>query len=184
MREFVALAKGATPLAVATPGNGSAQHLALELLRYKAGLSINHVPYKGGAPALNDLLGQQVPAMMSGFPEVAPHIKSGRLRALAVTTAARTSFFPDVPTLIEMSLADAPTAGWNGIHVPAGTPGEVVDRLHADINAVLEMPDVKTQLVALGFDVRRTSQKEFADFVTLQIARWKEAVELSGARAD
>ncbi|WP_295544669.1 tripartite tricarboxylate transporter substrate binding protein [uncultured Pseudacidovorax sp.] len=185
MQDFIKLAQDpAKPLAVATPGNGSAQHLALELLKKKAGLSINHIPYKGGAVALNDLLGAQVPAMMSGFPEAAPHIKAGKLRALAVTTASRSSFLPQVPTLVEMKLADAGTAGWNGVHVPAKTPPELVARLHDEINAVLDMPEVKEQLGALGFEVRRTSQKEFAAFVTDQMARWAEAVQLSGARLD
>lgn len=185
VQEFIALAKDpAKPLAVATPGNGSAQHLALELLRKKAGLAINHIPYKGGAVALNDVLGGQVPAMMSGFPEVAPHIKAGKLRALAVTTATRASFLPSVPSLIELKFADSGTAGWNGIHVPARTPPEIVNRLHDEVNAVLDLPEVKDQLAALGFEVRRTSQKEFAGFVTQQMARWKEAVDLSGARVD
>jgi tripartite-type tricarboxylate transporter receptor subunit TctC len=185
MDDFIKLARNpAKPVAVATPGNGSAQHLALELLKKKAGLSINHIPYKGGALAVNDVLGGQVPAMMSGFPEVAPHIKAGKLRAIAVTTAGRSTFLPEVPALTELKLADAGTAGWNGIHLPARTPPEIINRLHEDINAVLDMPEVKGQLAALGFEVRRTSQADFAAFVTQQIARWKEAVELSGARVD
>lgn len=182
---FIALArKPDQPLAVATPGNGSAQHLALELLRKKAGLAINHIPYKGGAVALNDVLGGQVPAMMSGFPEVAPHIHSGKLRALAVTTAGRSAFLPNVPALTELKLADSGSAGWNGIHVPARTPTDIVNRLHDEVNAVLDLPEVKDRLGALGFEVRRTSNKEFAAFVTQQMARWKEAVEMSGAHVD
>ncbi|MGK6311066.1 Bug family tripartite tricarboxylate transporter substrate binding protein [Variovorax sp. DT-64] len=185
MQEFVKLAHDpAKPLAVATPGNGSAQHLALELLKKKAGLAINHIPYKGGAPAVNDVLGGQVAAMMSGFPEVAPHIKAGKLRALAVTTPARSSFLPDVPALTELKLADSGSAGWNGIHVPAKTPPEIVNRLHDELNAVLDIPEVKQQLAGLGFEVRRTTREEFATFVTQQMVRWKEAVDLSGARID
>jgi tripartite-type tricarboxylate transporter receptor subunit TctC len=185
VQDFVKLAKDpAKPFAVATPGNGSAQHLALELLRKKAGLSINHIPYKGGAPALNDVLGGQVPAMMSGFPEVAPHVKAGKLRALAVTTPGRSTFLPNVPALTELGLADSGSAGWNGIHLPARTPQEIVTRLHTEVNAVLDLPEVRDQLSALGFEVRRSSQQEFATFFTQQMARWKEAVELSGARVD
>lgn len=185
VQEFIALAKDPSkPVAVATPGNGSAQHLALELLKKKTGMSINHIPYKGGAVALNDVLGGQVPAMMSGFPEVAPHVKAGKLRALAVTTAGRSAFLPEIPALTELKLADSGTAGWNGIHVPAKTPPEIVNRLHDEVNAVLDLPEVKNQLAALGFEVRRTSRMEFAGFVVQQIARWKEAVDLSGARVD
>ena len=185
VQDFIKLAQDpAKPLAVATPGNGSAQHLALELLKKKAGLAFNHIPYKGGALALNDLLGGQVPAMMSGFPEVAPHIKAGKLRALAVTTAGRSAFLPNVPALTELKLADSGTAGWNGIHVPARTPSEIVERLNAEVNNILDMPEVKEQLSGLGFEVRRSSRTEFATFVTKQMARWREAVELSGARID
>lgn len=183
MQDWVALARKA-PISVATPGNGSAQHLALELLSKKAGLNINHIPYKGGAPALNDLLGGQVPAMMSGFPEVAAYVKSGKLRALAVTTAGRSAFLPQVPALTELGLADGGSAGWNGIHVPARTPADIVTRLHAELSAVLNMPEVRDQLGALGFEVRNSSQQEFALFVTQQMARWKEAVALSGAQLD
>jgi tripartite-type tricarboxylate transporter receptor subunit TctC len=185
VQEFIALAKNpAKPLAVATPGNGSSQHLALELFRKKAGFALNHIPYKGAAPALTDLLGGQVPAMMAAFPDVAQYIKAGKLRALAVTTPARSSFLPSVPTLTELKLADSGSAGWLGIHLPARTPSEIVNRLHDEVNAVLDLQDVKDKLGALGFEVRRTSQKEFGGFVTEQMARWKEAVELSGARID
>jgi tripartite-type tricarboxylate transporter receptor subunit TctC len=185
MQEFLALARNPSqPMTVATPGNGTAQHLALELLRKKASLTMLHVPYKGGAPALIDVLGGQVPAMMSGFPEVAAYMKAGKLRALAVTTPTRSAFLPNVPSLIELGLADSGTAGWNGIHAPARTAPEIVSRLHAEVNAVLEIPEVRDQLAALGFEVRRNSQQEFAAFVTQQIARWREAVVLSGARVD
>ena len=183
IQEFVALARK-SQVNVASPGNGSAQHLALELLGKKAGLNVTHVPYKGGAPALNDLLGGQVPAMMSGFPEVAPHIKSGKLRALAVTTTVRSSFLPQVPALTEVALADGGTAGWNGIHVPARTPTDIVTRLHNEVNAVLDMPEVREQLAAMGFDVRRSTQPEFSAFVTQQMERWRQAVVLSGAQVD
>jgi tripartite-type tricarboxylate transporter receptor subunit TctC len=185
IQEFVAMASdGGKPLNIASPGNGTAQHLAMELLRRKANLSLTHVPYKGGAPALNDLLGGQVPAMMSGFPEVAPHLKAGRLRALAVTTPGRSALLPSVPSLVEVGLADSGTAGWNGLHVPAGTSPEIVARLNRDVNAVLDVPEVRDQLAALGFEVRKSTPQEFAAFVSQQIARWGQAVQLSGAKVD
>ncbi len=115
---------------------------------------------------------------------MAPHIKSGRLRALAVTTAGRSAFLAQVPSLTELGLADGGTAGWNGIHVPARTPADIVARLSAEMGAVLDMPEVRDQLAALGFEVRRGTQAEFATFVTQQIARWREAVQLSGAQLD
>lgn len=185
VQDFTKLAKNADkPMIVATPGNGSAQHLALELLKKKASLSTLNVHYKGGAPALQDLIGGQVPAMMTNLSEALPHLKAGRVRALAVTTSARTSLLPDVPTLMESGLADAGTGGWNGIHAPAGTPMEIVTRLNKEINAILEMPEVKQQLSAMGYDVRTTTQAEFAKFVTDQISTWKAAVELSGAKLE
>jgi tripartite-type tricarboxylate transporter receptor subunit TctC len=185
MAEFVTLARDkAKPLAYASPGNGTAQHLAMELLRQKADLSLTHVPYKGGAPALNDLLGGQVPAMLSGFPEVAAHLKAGRLRALAVTTPVRSGLLPDVPSLVELGLADSGTAGWNGFHAPAGTPADIVRRLNKEINDILAQPQVLEQLVGLGFDVRRSTPQEFTAFVNQQIERWAQAVAISGAKVD
>jgi tripartite-type tricarboxylate transporter receptor subunit TctC len=185
IKDFVKLAGDANkPLAIGTPGNGSAQHLAVELMKKKAGLQFLHVPYKGGTPAIQDLLGGTIPAMMVNLAEAIPHIRSGKMRALAVTTARRTSLLPDVPTLMESGLADASSGGWSGIHAPAGTPPEIVTRLHGEINAILDMPEVREQLSATGFDVRRVTQKEFAEFVVQQIATWKEAVTLSGAQVD
>ena len=185
MAEFMALARDpAKPLVVASPGNGSAQHLAMELLRKKAGLSLLHLPYKGGAPALNDLLGGQVPVMISGYPEVSGHLKAGKLRALAVTTPARLGLLPEVPTLMELGLAEAGTAGWTGLHAPAGTPADVINRLNAEVVAILGQADVREQFANLGLEVRRSTPAEFAAFVAQQIAGWKIAVELSGAKVD
>lgn len=185
LTEFITLARDPQkPVVIASPGNGSAQHLAMELLRKKAGLSVIHVPYKGGAPALNDLLGGQVPVMISGYPEVAGHLKAGKLRALAVTTPNRLGLLPEVPTLMELGLADAGTAGWTGLHAPAGTPVEVITRINAEVGTVLAQADVRDQLSALGLEVRRTTPAEFAAFVTQQIASWRIAVELSGAKVD
>jgi tripartite-type tricarboxylate transporter receptor subunit TctC len=185
MTEFVALAKNkSAPMAYASPGNGTAQHLAMELLRQKADLSLTHVPYKGGAPALSDLLGGQVPALISGFPEVATYLKTSKLRALAVTTATRSSFLPDVPSLLELGLADSGSAGWSGFHAPAGTSPEIIKILNREINDILVMPAVRDQLVGLGFDVRRGTPQEFGTFVNQQIERWSQAVAISGAKVD
>ena len=179
LADFQALAKD-----VASPGNGSAQHLAMELLRKRASLSLTHVPYKGGAPALNDLLGGQVPVMISGYPEVSGHLKAGKLRALVVTTPTRLALLPDVPTLMELNLADSGTAGWTGLHAPAGTPADVINRINAEVTAILAQADVREQLGNLGLQIHRTTPTEFAAFVTEQIARWREAVNLSGAKVD
>ena len=185
LADFQALARDpAKPLVFASPGNGSAQHLAMELLRKRAGLSLIHVPYKGGAPALNDLLGGQVPVMISGYPEVSGHLKAGKLRALAVTTPSRLWLLPDVPTLVELKLADSGTAGWTGLHAPAGTPADVINLLNAEVAAILAQPEVREQLGNLGLEIHRTTPAEFAAFVTQQMARWREAVTISGAKVD
>ena len=133
---------------------------------------------------MQDLLGGQVPAMMAGVTEAFPYVKAGKLRALAVTTARRTTLLPDVPTLMESGYADSGTGGWNGIHVPAGTPAQIVTHLNKEINAVLNMPEVREILTSAGFEVRRTTQAEFANFVSEQIANWKAAVKLSGAKPE
>jgi tripartite-type tricarboxylate transporter receptor subunit TctC len=186
IQEFIAQAKDESqPLNYASPGNGSAQHLAMELLRKKAGLALSHVPYKGGAPAINDLLGGHVLVMFSGMPEVLPHLKAGKLRALAVTTAERSPFLPDVPTLIEVGLADSDLAGWNGLHAPAGTPPEIIDRLNKEVAELLKEPNVQEKLTGLGFQARGGSTPEqFGEFVMRQMAVFREAVEISGARAE
>jgi tripartite-type tricarboxylate transporter receptor subunit TctC len=181
IQEFVSLAKDKTkPFNYASPGNGTAQHLAMELLKKKADLSLAHVPYRGGAPALNDLLGGHVLVMLSGLPEVMPHIKAGALRPLAVTTGTRLAALPDVPTLMEVALAEFETGGWNGLHVRAGTPAEIVSVLGKEVRAALQMPEVREKLMALGFEVRGSATDDFAKFVTSQIDRFREAVEIAG----
>lgn len=185
LTDFQALAKDAAkPLVFASPGNGSAQHLAMELLRKRADLSLTHVPYKGGAPALNDLLGGQVPVMISGYPEVSGHLKAGKLRALVVTTSTRLGLLPEVPTLMELKLADSGTAGWTGLHAPAGTPADVINRINTEVTAILAQSDVREQLGNLGLEIHRTTPVEFAAFVTQQMTRWREAVIISGAKVD
>ena len=168
----------------ASPGNGSAQHLSMELLKKSAGLAWTHIPYKGGAPAVNDLIGGHVPIMISGFPEVMPFLRAGTIRPIAVTTAKRSPFLPDVPTLMEAGLATSEIAGWNGIHVPAGTPPEIIERLSTEIREILKNPDVRKKLVDLGFEVRGTTPSEFSAFVEGQIERFGEAVRISGAKLD
>jgi tripartite-type tricarboxylate transporter receptor subunit TctC len=185
LQEFIAAAKDKSKsLDFASPGNGTAQHLSMELLKKKADLSLTHIAYRGGAPALNDLLGGHVKVMLSGIPEVMPHIQAGTLRPLAISTAKRSEQLPNVPTLMEAGLADGELAGWNGLHVPAGTPAEIIDRLGNETREALKKPDVLQRLKALGFEIRGTSTREFGAFVTSQIERFREAVEISGAKVD
>jgi tripartite-type tricarboxylate transporter receptor subunit TctC len=185
IHEFVALAKDKSQsISYASPGSGSAQHLAMELLRQKADLSLTHIPYKGGALALNDLLGGHVPVMLSGIPEVMPHLQSGKLRVLAVTTATRTHFLPDVPTLMEVGLADTEMVGWNGLHAPAGTPEEIVERLSREVREILKQPNVREKLTGLGFEIQGSSPQEFGQFFSKQMELYRDAVRISGASLD
>ncbi|WP_372828475.1 tripartite tricarboxylate transporter substrate binding protein [Polaromonas sp.] len=185
LQDFIGVSRSAVkPTVYVSPGNGSAQHLAMELLRKKAQLELTHIPYKGAAPALTDLLGGQVPAMISGLPEVLPYIRAGRIRALAVTSAARSSLIPDVPTLLELGLAESGTAGWSGIHVRAGTPQVVVTRLSRELQSVLRDPAINEVLRARGTDVHVTTPEQFGQFVGDQIVRWRGAVAISGAKVD
>lgn len=185
LEQFLAMAKKpGQPVAYASPGNGTAQHLAMELLRAKAGLELIHVPYKGGAPAMSDLLGGQVKFMMVNLGEVSKYVESGRVKVIAQTGSSRSPLLPNIPTLMEKGLAETSTGGWMGIHAPAGTPSEIIELLNTNINVVLDDPDVKSKIAAMGFAVQRTTPQEFGAFVDQQIKSWAEAVRISGAKVD
>jgi len=183
--EFVNLARNPSdPLVCALPGNGTAQHLAMELLRIKSNLSLSLVPYKGGAPAMNDLLAGHVKAMMAGIGDAGPQLGSGRIRALAVTGKDRSTLLPNVPTFTELGVMDFDASGWIGLHAPAGTPPSILAKINKDLLAVLAEPPIHQALVAMDLEPRPTTLPEFQKFMDLQFAKWKEAVELSGAKAD
>lgn len=183
--DFIALTQNpGQPLAYASPGNGTAQHLAMELLRGTAKLNLNHVPYKGGALAMNDLLAGHVKVMMAGMGDASPHLNSGRVRPLVSTGKARSPLLPNVPTFLELGVMDFDASGWSGLHAPAGTPPEIVAKINADIAAVLADPAVRQGMAAMDVEPRPTSVVEFRQFMDTQFAKWKEAVDLSGAKVD
>ena len=183
--DFITLAKeSGQPLSYASPGNGTAQHLAMELLRGTAKLNLNHVPYKGGAPAMNDLLAGHVKVMMAGMGDASPHLNSGRVRPLVSTGKARSPLLPNVPTFLELGVMDFDASGWSGLHAPAGTPPEIVAKINADIAAVLADPAVRQGMAAMDVEPRPMSVAEFRQFMDIQFAKWKEAVDLSGAKVD
>ena len=185
LEEFMASAKDpAKPVVYGSSGNGTAQHLAMELLRARAGLELIHVPYKGGAPAIIDLLGGQVKFLIANIGDVSKHVLAGTMKAIAQTGSDRSALLPNVPTLIEKGLADTSTGGWLGVHVPAGTSPEIVKRLNTEINVVLDEADVKDKMGAMGFTVKKSTPQEFGTFVDQQIKSWAEAVKISGAKVD
>jgi len=185
LSDLIALAK-ADPKALnyASAGSGTFPHLALELFKLHAGVSITHIPYKGAAPALNALLAKEVQVLSNDLVSATQHVKAGKIKVLAITSATRSAVFPDVPTLAEAGLKDYAAVGWQGVMVPAGTPAATINRLNSEINKVLLDPEVRNGLTAQGLDVMGGSVQQFADFVRRDTERWRPAVEASGAKAD
>ncbi len=176
--EFVALArKDPGKLAYGTPGNGSLPHLAVELFRLQSGIDTLHVPYKGGGPAVLDLVAGQIAFMFASPLEVMPNVKAGKLNVLGVTSDKRVSYWPDVPTLKESGYKEYEAYAWFGVVAPAATPKDIVARLNADIVAVLKSPDIAERLAAQGADVAATTAEEFGRFLAAEHARWSAAVK-------
>ena len=176
--EFVAAVKKEPgKISYGTPGNGSLPHLAVELFGLQAGTSALHVPYKGGGPAVVDLVGGQIAFMFASPLEVMPHVKAGRLQALGVTSDKRVAYWPDVPTLKESGYKEYEAYAWFGVVAPAATPREIVAKLNADFAAVLKSPDVSGRLIAQGADVAATSAEEFGRFLAAEHVRWSAAVK-------
>jgi len=153
-------------------GAGSTAHLATEYFSLRAGVKMTHVPYKGGVPALTDLLGGNLSLMIENMPLALPYLKPGRVRALAVTDLHRTSLLPDIPTLAESGLPGYQVIGWNVLFVPAGTPRGVVDRLHDEAVKALALADVKERLASLGVDAVGNNPKQAAAFVKAETVKW------------
>jgi tripartite-type tricarboxylate transporter receptor subunit TctC len=185
VREFIAYAK-ANPgkLNFGSGSTGSAGHLAGELFKTLAGIEMTHVPYKGAAPAMNDLIGGQIQLMFDNLASALGQVRAGRVRALAVTTAARTSLAPELPTIAESGLPGFDINTWFGLFVPANTPREVVDRLHAEFTRALAMPQVKERLLALGAEPVGSQPAEFAAYIRTEAEKYARVIKASGARAD
>ena len=183
--EFVALAK-ASPgrINYSSAGHGSTGHLTGELFRARAGIEIVHVSYKGGGQAVQDLLGGQIQMLVTALPTVEGHLKGGKLRALAFTSAKRVPGAPEVPTLAESGYPGMEVLSWYGILAPAGTPQEIVRRLNAEINRVLQMPEVRERLTALGTEPTGGSAEQFAQVIRADTARWAKVVSDAGIRIE
>ena len=185
VKELVALAKTvATPLAFASSGNAAAQHLSGEAFKVAAGIDMLHIPYKGSAPALTDLIGGQVQLMFDSMPSSMPFIKSGQIRALAVTTPQRSSALPDVPTIVESGYPGFSMSTWYGVWAPAGTPAAIVQRVSSEIAAIIRAPDVRAQLDKLGAEPVGNTPAEFTAFAKAELVKWAVIVKQSGARVD
>src|SRR5438105_2009534 len=168
----------------ASSGNGTSQHLSGELFKSLAGVDMQHIPYKGSPPALQDVVGGQVAMTFDNITTAWPLAKAGKLRALAVTTAKRSSIAPEVPTLAESGLAGYEVGSWQGVFAPAGTPPAIVARLNAEIVKVINLPDVKEKLIGLGAEPVGNTLEEFAALVKTEVDKWAEVVKQSGAKVD
>jgi tripartite-type tricarboxylate transporter receptor subunit TctC len=185
MREFVALVKSQPgKLYYSSPGNGGPQHLAMELLKLETGMDIVHVPYKGAAGAITDLVGGQVQAMISALQTVAPHVKNGRLRMLAVMSGQRAEAFPDVPTLKEAGLPELEVETWYAMFAPAGTPAAIVARANRDVNELLKEADVREVLAKQGLEPAGGTPDALGARVKRELANWTRVVKAAGIKAD
>jgi tripartite-type tricarboxylate transporter receptor subunit TctC len=185
VQELIAYAK-ANPGKVnfASSGNGTSIHLSGELFKSMAGVQMTHIPYKGSAPALMDLIGGQVQVMFDNLPSALPQIKAGKLKALAVTSRERAAVLPDVPTLAESGLPGFEASSWFGLLAPAGTPQPVIAKLNGDVAKWLASPEAKEKLLSQGANAAGGSPADFARHIAAETAKWQKVVKESGAKID
>jgi tripartite-type tricarboxylate transporter receptor subunit TctC len=185
VKELIALAR-AKPgtLYFGSSGNGSTNHLAGELLKSMTGIDIVHVPYRGAAPAMNDLIAGHIPMMFDNIPAVLAQVKGNTINAIAVAGAKRASALPDVPTVAESGVPGFEAAAWFGLVAPAKTPAAVLARLTSDIDAILKMPDVQKRFDELGAEPGSVSGAEFGKFLADETTKWTKIIRESGAKVD
>jgi len=185
VQELITYAK-ANPgkLNFASSGNGTSIHLSGELFKLMTGVQMTHVPYKGSAPALQDLIAGQVQLMFDNLPPSLPQIKGGKLRALAVTSATRAPALPDVPTVAESGLPGFEASSWFGLLAPAGTPPAIIAKINAEVAAWLASPEGKEKLASIGANAAGGSPEDFARHIQAETAKWAKVVKESGAKVD
>ncbi len=181
---IVAAAKSSGKVNCASGSNGSAGHLACELFKLQTGAPITHVPYKGGGPAMTDLLGGQVQMMFDNMASSLPQIKSGKLKAFAVTTPKRSALAPDLPTMAEAGIKDFDVFTWWGLFAPAGTPPELVKRLSIAVGKALAAPDLREKWLASGAEPAASTPEEFSAFIGKELTKYARIVKESGAKVD
>ena len=188
LKDVLAAAKAkAGGLSSASAGTGSSQHLAVELLAYKSGVKFTHIPYKGSGPAIQDVISGQVDMMFDTTVVAAPHIQSGKLRAIAVTSPQRLASMPDVPTVAESGvngLADFQVQSWQAIFVPAATPAPVVTRLHAEIRKILAQPDMQNRLKGFGMEPADLPPAQIATFQKAEVDKWAQVIKAANITVD
>jgi len=185
LKEFVALAKSKPgSLAYASAGNGSGSHLMAEMLAQYAQVNVLHVPYKGMAPAITDLLGGQAQILFGSYSTLTPHIKSGRVRALAVTGKRRSDALPDIPPIAESGYPEYEAVFWVGFSLPAGTPRPIVEKLSKDIAVIMRAPDVRSRYSSDAAETVGSTPEEFTAYFNADVARWTKVVRNGNIKPD
>jgi tripartite-type tricarboxylate transporter receptor subunit TctC len=184
LAEMTAMAKASPGLAYASVGNGSPGHLAGEMQALRTGVKLTHIPYKGGGPAVTDVMGGQVPTLWVSIPAAASHVKAGKLKALAVSTLKRSAAFPQVPTMQESGVADFEVDSWYAMFVPARTPRPVVERLNKALNEVLAEPEIKEKLLAQGAEAVGGTPERLGQAVAAELPKWARLARDANIKAD
>jgi tripartite-type tricarboxylate transporter receptor subunit TctC len=183
LADLTALARSKN-LSAGSSGNGSPPHMGLEQYRQTAGFAVTHVPYKGGAPSLTDLVGGQLDFIVSNLPESIGHVKGGRLRPLALTSRNRHPLVPEVPTTVEAGTPGLSITNWTALVVPAGTPADIVSKIHADVAKGLKQPQMTRRIQEQGFEVIGSAPAEAQAFVAAEVERWSKVVRDAGIKSD
>ncbi len=183
IKDIIAKAKAGN-LAFASAGSGTPQHIIGEMFNVQAGIKIQHIPYKGSGPAMNDLVGGVVPMSFENPVPIMPQVKAGNLKVLAVTSAKRSAAFPDIPTVSELGLKGFDAKPWYGVLGPAGIPTEIAERMNKEIRVILGSTDVKARLFSLGAEPMDMSTNDFKNFIATDTKKWTAAVKASGATVD
>ena len=165
-------------------GSGSVTHLSWELLKSQTGIQMTHAPYKSIAPMMNDILGNQIPLGSPALASAVGNVKAGQLKILAVTSAKRSSLFPDVPTVAEAGLAGYDVSAWNGLLAPAGTPDAIIDKIYADVVKIAQTKEFAEQMKPQALEVELLSPAQYKDFLASELDKWSKLVKSSGARVD
>ncbi|HEX8375941.1 MAG TPA: tripartite tricarboxylate transporter substrate binding protein [Geminicoccaceae bacterium] len=184
LADVIAAGKAKKPLTSASAGSGTSQHLSLELLKANAGIDITHIPYKGSGPAIQDVMAGQVDMMFDTTVVAGPHIESGKLRALAVTSAKRLPSMPNVPTVAESGVPGYEVISWQGIFAPAGTPKAIVDRLHTEIGKILREPEMQERLGKLGMQGADMTTEQIAAFQKAEVAKWAAVIKQANIKLE
>jgi len=185
VNDLIALAKK-TPgkISFASTGQGTSTHLSSELFKLMANVDMLHVPYKGGPPAIADLISGQVNMMFINMPTGITHVRSGKAKIIAVSSIKRVSQLPDVPTVDQAGVKGFETSAWSGLYAPAGTPADIINRLNAEVVKILKQPSVREQLMAQGAEPVGDTPEEFSRFTLAEISKWAKIIKISGAKVD